>query len=205
MGKTNFPSLKNYNQGGIRMKQDYETKANILKKVNKKIKIREIKIAIITVLICLLIGIGIYFILFGWHTPISSSKLKNVRIETKRQTIGELDARELEYNQLCFDCNELYWYKNLKFYVENDDQENTATLYFYLMGENNIEKMKRKNNRLYDSNNIINCNILLYPKLCNTDKINEITKVCYLIYNYEHLNKEEFNEAKTSAIVLWEK
>ena len=42
------------------MNQNYESKANILKKVSKKIKRREIKIVLITVLMCLLIGIGIY-------------------------------------------------------------------------------------------------------------------------------------------------
>lgn len=187
------------------MNKNDETKVNILKRVNKKIQRRERKIVLVTVLICLMIGIAVYFSLFKLRTPLIGETFKNVRIETKLETIGELDNRELEYSHLCFDVNELYWYNKMEFYIENN-KENTSTLYFY-MSESNIEKIKNKNidDQIHEKNNVINCNILLYPKLCKTDKINEITKVCYLVYDYENMNKEEFNKAKASAKVLWEK
>ena len=187
------------------MNKNEETKVNILKKVNKKIQRREIRIVLVTVLICLVIAIAVYFSLFKLRIPLSIETFKNVRIETKLETIGELDDRELEYSHLCFDENELHWYQQMEFYIENDDKENTSTLYFY-MSENRIEKMKNKDiGGIHEKNNIINCSILLYPQLCRTDKINEITKVCYLVYDYENIDKEDFNKVKNSATVLWEK
>ena len=145
------------------------------------------------------------FIIFSIRKTIINHKLVNISIVTNLEKIVELDNRELEYNYLCFDINELHWNEDFEFYVENDEQENTATLYFYMTSESNIEKIRNKNRNLHNASNLINTKILLYPELCNTDKINKITKVCYLIYNYKHINKMEFEEAKISAITLWRK
>lgn len=186
------------------MNENDEIKMDILRKVNKKIQRRELKMILITITLCVLIVIILYFILFEFKEPLSSDLFRNVRIETNLAVINELDNRELEYSNLCFYVNEVHFLKDMEFYVENNDKDNTSTLYFYLE-ESNIQKIKNKNDRIHKNSNVINCRILLYPELCKTDKINEITKVCYLVYNYKYINKEKFNEAKKSAIILWEK
>lgn len=182
-----------------------QAKANILKGVNKKIKRRGINIAIITVITCLIIGSIIYFVFFAKQEPIEANILKNVEIETRMETINQLDSRQLPYNHLAFKVDRVLFDTEHHLYVENDDNNNTASLYFY-MSQNKMQKAKNekmeKTQKIEES---ISTDILLYPELCNTDKINEITKIYYLVYDYDNIKQDEFNKAKSEAILLWEK
>lgn len=186
------------------MKSNNDAKENILKGINRKLKIRAIKISAISIVTCLLIVIILYFIFWVKQVPISADIFKNVSIETKLETINELDSKELMYNHLVYNINRNIFYGDMHFYVENNDKNNISSLYFY-MSENYVQKLKNKNLGTHFPLEEVNVSILLYPDLCNTDKINEITKVYYLIYNYNNFKQEEFNKIKSEAVLLWQK
>jgi len=197
-------------------------KANILKGVSQKLKIKRIKVALISIVSCLSIGLIAYIMLFVKQTPVSVADFKdanatheitpgdgkplgvnefyNVKIELKRQTINEVDNRELPYNVLFLPVREnlLFSTKNYHFYAENHTN-GTATLYFY-MSQSLIQKMHTP-----DSGKAY-LEMLLYPELCHTEEtLNEITNVYYLVYNYDNMNKADFDKAKTEATLLWSK
>lgn len=221
------------------MEDNEKGKENILREVNRKIKMRGIRISIITIIICILIGAIAYCFLWGKKTPIDAKCFKDVRIETKLETIHQMDNRELIYNHLKFTINTNLWYafSNAYFYVENKDDQKSAELYFYisesymqkLQGQKqNKEMLKTLNQEIQKSDQMENVDqeqlqrlrqeleqgdrsipsdILLTPELCktNTGKINEITKVYYLVYDYDHIDQEKFEKAKSNALLLWEK
>lgn len=200
------------------MKNIDKAKENILKEVNRKIKIQGIKIAIISVVICILIGAATYFMLFVKQTYYGAESFSNVRIERKMETINQISDELLPYNHLIFTSNNrLMSNSNMNFYVENN-ADNTATLYFYFSQsymqkveeQKRIDKFKKEvienggkyNNESYESD------ILLSIAICKTNNgsnINEITKVYYMIYNYANVKEEQFEKAKENAILLWEK
>lgn len=185
--------------------ENYDTaKMNILKGVNRKLKIKGIKIAIGSIVACILVGLIAYLWLFVKQNPIDVAVFSNVKIEIKMATINELDNRELPYNHLVFNMNRSVVYRNQDFYIENNE-DNTSSLYFYMsesyMGKRESEKWQRK----YSSDKIVNGDILLYPGSCKVDKINEITKVYYLFYDYNNISEKEFEKAKSKAVLLWEK
>lgn len=188
------------------MKSNEEVKANILRGVSYKIKKREIKIVIVSIIVSLLIVSILYFLFFAKKIPIEVTRFKNVSIERSNATINQLDSRELPYNNLIFSIDLTLFNVEREFYVENNDSDNTSTLYFY-MSQNYIQQIRNKKIReeITTEENLIETHMLLYPKLCHTDKIHEITKVYYLIYDYKNLKQEEFNKAKSEAVLLWEK
>ena len=187
------------------MENKDQAKENILKGVNQKIKRRGIMIALISIITCIVVGIFVYFIFFAKQVPIDAKFFKDVNIEIRMETINELDSRKLPYHHLAFTINRTLLNVERHLYVENDDQNNTATLYFYI-SENAIQKAKNdKLDKKYSTEESISTNMLLYPELCKTDKINEITKVYYLVYDYNKIKQDEFDKAKAEAILLWEK
>lgn len=130
------------------MEMNDNAKANILKGVSRKLKIRGIKIAVISIIVCVLIGAIAYFLLFIKQTPISADRFKEVSIERKLATINQIDDRQLLYNHLNFTLDQNIWYslldKNMYLYVENSDKDDSASLYFYI-SESYMQKVKHKN------------------------------------------------------------
>lgn len=117
------------------------------------------------------------------------------------------------------------------FYIEKNKDNQTSSLYFYL-SESYVQRYQNKKfrkdrieylkstiqteeeyNRLeatgaFDETKGLTIGMLLNTKDCNTDietVTTEITKVYYLVYNYEHIKPEKFNRAKEEATLLWEK
>lgn len=198
-----------------------KAKENILKGVNKKIKIRGVRIAFISCIICLVIAGIIYFQFFVIQKPISENlfngteiiyengygkilnvdKFSDVKVDLKLETINEVDKRELPYNHLYIPIKESLLFSlktNGHFHIKNNT-DNTATLYFY-MSETLVQK-----NYCNDSFGWY-VDVLVTPDLCKTDEfINEITKVYYLVYDYDNFNEQEFQNNKTKAVLLWEK
>lgn len=225
------------------MESKEQAKIEILKGVNRKIRRRGIRIATISVIICLIIGSIAYFLLFVKQTPIEAKSFREVSIETKLETIQQLDTKELSYNHLKFTVDHNIWYSltesNAHFYVENNDDENTATLYFYISEsymqkkkgekineemlkslEQSIEETKHNETEKYDQEQTERLrqelssedksntwDMLLTPSICKTNNghINEITKVYYLVYDYDNMKQEQFNQVKETATLLWEK
>lgn len=200
------------------MENNDEAKDNILKKVSYKIRMRGIMIAIISVISCIFIVAIAYSMLFIKQTPYSAKSFNNVRIETKMETINQISDECLPYNHLIFTSDNthmLMFDSNMNFYVENDD-DNTSTLYFYfsksymqkISSQKDADKFKERVQKDgVEYNESHEANILLSTAICQTDngKINEITKVYYLVYDYDNIDKEKFNEEKSKAVLLWEK
>lgn len=189
------------------MENQDKVKDNILKGVNKKLKIRSIKIAITSIIVCTLIGIVGYLLL---RTPIiridimNADSFKNVSIETRMQTITEVDDKELLYNHFFIDLTDSMisaMNEKTHFYVKNNS-DNTAILYFYI-SENYIKE--DDNSRIFK----YNVDMLLHPhnpNILKTDNfISEITKVYYLVYDYDNFNQQDFDKVKDEAVLLWEK
>lgn len=185
------------------MESQEKIKDNILKGVNKKLRIREIKIAIISIIFCILVGIVIYVLVFVKQTPINAETFKNVHIERRLESINEVSSEELQYNHLVFTINKDIFYSlsNAHYYIEDSENDNSVILYFY-MTENYMQKSKSK---LEQSMPV---DIMLNPELLITNKYSifkEITKVYYLVYDYNNFNQQDFDNAKNQAVLLWEK
>lgn len=144
-----------------------ETKANILKGVNKKLKKRNLTIAAATILGCAAIGITAFSIFWankpivtaeevahiyvqvakqGEITPYQVDHFKNqiadVKAYTKRGTINEADSRELAYNHIYIPfTNSLFGapLADLGFFYAENHPDGTATLYYYL-GDNAAQR-----------------------------------------------------------------
>lgn len=187
-------------------------KENILKQVNKKIKRRGIKIILISVLACILIGlIGFYFI-FVKETPLSADLFYDVNIYKKAQTINEIDNRELPYNQLDFKVKQTIWYSvtegNSYFYLHKKE-DGTATLYFYVSetlnqksknakfneerikfiknsfkGNEELEKQYEGRDFESEINEPSHWNMLLSTTLCNTDLETILLEITEVYYLY---------------------
>lgn len=189
------------------MENQDKAKDNILKGVNRKLKIRERKIALISITFCILIGIVVYLVFFVKQTPINVNIFKDVRIERRLSTINQIDDGELQYNHLVFNID-----KNISiasfaktnvhyFHIKNNEDNSSVELYFY-MTENYMQKSKSKLKQP------IPVDIMLNPELLSTNKYSifkEITKVYYLVYDYDNFNQQDFDEAKSQAVLLWKK
>lgn len=189
------------------MEKKEEAKANILRGVNKKMRIKGMIIAVTSISICLLIGIIGYFI---FRTPMKTVDIMNADlfkdacIETRMQIITEVDSQEVLYNHLHIPLTDaMISAMNDKshYYVENND-DNTATLYFYI---SECYQKEDDNSRRFE----YDTDILLHPLNPSIRKtgnqIPEITKVYYLVYDYDNFNEQEFEKMKSEAIMLWEK
>ena len=211
-----------------------ETKRNILKKVNKKMKWKALRITLITVLCCTLIaGFG-YYIYFVKVTPLSEEAFSDINVYKKGQTINEISNEYLEYNTLNFTVNQITFYSHdtSQYYMEKND-DGTASIYFYV-GEtlNGKKKNKNFNNEVittirnemkinetmreyYEGKNLEemfsdaeNSEMLVSPRYFKTDletALLDVSKVYYLYYDYKNLNKDKFEKAKEKATLLWEK
>lgn len=200
------------------MENKDEAKSNILKAVNHKVRMRGIRIAVISIITCILIGVIVYYILFVKQTPYSAESFNSVRIEMKMETINQISDEYLPYNHFIFASDNtsiLMHDSNMNFYVENGDN-NTSTLYFYFSqsymqkveAQKSVDKFKKyviQDGGEYDES--CEANILLSTAICQTNNgnINEITKVYYLVYDYNHINQKKFDEEKSKAVLLWEK
>lgn len=200
------------------MENKDEAKVNILKAVNHRVKMRGIRIAVISIIACILVGAIVYYMLFVKQTPYSAESFNSVRIEMKMETINQISDEYLPYNHLIFasdNASILMRDSNMNFYVENSD-DNTSTLYFYFSqsymqkveAQKNVDKFKKRviqDGGEYDES--YEADILLSTAICQTNNgnINEITKVYYLVYDYDNINQEKFNEEKSEAVLLWEK
>lgn len=201
------------------MDNNNKTKENILKGVNRKIKIQGIKIAIISTVICILIGAITYFMLFIRQNPYPPDIFDSIRIEMKMETINQISDEFLPYNHLIFISDNTTMLTDdldMNFYVENRN-DNTATLYFYFSqsymqkidAQKKVDKFKKyviQNGGKYQEESY-ESDILLSTAICQTNNgsIYEITKVYYLVYNYDNLKEEKFNKDKEKATLLWEK
>lgn len=225
------------------MENSNDVKSNILNKVNRKIKVRGLKISFFSIITCLLIVAILYILLFVKQTPISADSFKEVSITQKKEIINPISGQESLYNHLHFTVDHNIWYSvtesNAHFYAENNDDQNFATLYFYIsesymqkwkgqkqnqetlkilnqdvkksdpenLQKFDQEQLQRLRQELVNEEQSSPWDILLVSPLCqsNRDHINEITKVYYLVYDYDKINQETFDTAKKDAILLWEK
>lgn len=210
------------------MKIENNEKVNILKKVNHKIKMRGLKIAFFSVFVCFIISfVALYFIFFK-ETPIDASNFQGVNIEMHKETINEMDSRELTYNHLNFSSKKVIWYSiiegNGHFYINKNEDNETTSLYFYV---SETLSQKYRNKKLKDSKidfirneikhdeddkkqveNTTPWSILLSTTLCKTDLdtiLKEVTHVYYLIADYDKLNSTVIDELQKDAVLLWAK
>lgn len=210
-----------------------QPKTNILKKISKKMRRRNIAIAVTSITVCLLAVIITYFMLFVRQVPIDASEFTNVRVDTKLQTINQISDNALEYSQLKFYMENIFdlsVYANRQYYLEKNNDAKSASIYFYYsqtaMQKNEAtnrseqitkeleeyaeaqgENYKEEIAQIYlEDMEGVNSNILVSPQLFRTDlegALREITKVYYLVYDYDNLSN--FETAKTNAVLLWEK
>lgn len=199
------------------MEIEDKAKVNILKGVNQKLKMRGIRIAIISIVTCILIGASAYFMLFVKQTAFNSEAFKDVKIEIKMATINQLSDEELPYNHLIFNSDDSLMYVNTHFHIENNEENKTSTLYFYVTQsymqkkeEQNAKKKFKKEWMKYNPERDwvdvpTQVDIMLNTVTCNIDHINEVAKVYYLVYDYDNFNQQNFNKAKSEAVLLWDK
>lgn len=217
------------------MEEKDKSKDNIIKGVNKKLRRRNVRVVAVSILVCLFVAAVTYFMLFVRQVPLSASEFTNVRVDKKVQTINQISDEELEYNQLKFymsDAIQLSVYANRQYYLEKNDDGSTASIYFYYSqtymqraeaekrakevreeldryAEEQGEDYKEETANIYvEGMEGVNSNALVSPTIFRTDldgALREITKVYYLVYDYDNLNKADFEKAKNGAVLLWEK
>lgn len=194
-----------------------QSKENILRKVNQKIRYKELKIIFTSVFCCIFVSLFVYYFVFVKQIPLESSLFYDVKIESHLQTINQINEDEHLYNELLFITKEnLSGHSTMNFYIEKNE-DNTSNLYFYfsqsLMQKWEMKKSKEelrtvmeKYGMEYKEEDIKNL-VLLSPTLCKTDlntALSIITKVYYLKYDYNHYEQNSFEQAKDKALLLWE-
>lgn len=123
---------------------------------------------------------------------------------TKRQTINELDGRELDYNQVVLPTSLAFmgslsdnWHTHVK-----SNGDGTASLYFY-MSESVVYRTGGW------SDGTASVDILFGYHLCDTcaegEVIAPITRIYYLIYDYDNFDAAGFERVAGGAVLLWEK
>lgn len=143
-------------------------------------------------------------VIVGSGETYKKEQFSGVRAYTKYQTINELDDRALDYNQIVMPMElallaslDSNWHTH----VENN-ADGTATLYFY-MSENLINKTG------FWSEGTAEIDILFGWHQCDTCEegtvLNPITKIYYLVYDYDNFSKEGFENVRDDAVLLWDK
>ena len=208
--------------------QKNNAKNNILKGLNKKIRQKNVVVAIVSIAACLLVITTTYFMLFVKQVPLSPDDFMNVRVDTKIQTINQISDDELPYNQLKMNVvtpDRLSFYATQKFYLEKNTDEETASIYFY-MSQTHMQRVEaeKESKRISKEQGerhreeIANITVegmeganwiaLVSPELFHTDlktALLEVTKVYYLVYDYDDFDQSSFDKIKSDAVLLWEK
>ena len=196
-----------------------DAKKNILKGVNKKIRNRNIIIGALSAVIVAVIAFGAVYFLYEDKVPMGSHEyltlvngsnknidkgdFKGIRAYTKESTINEEYSKPRLYNHIYMNLPlrllaslEDNWHTHIE---ENSD--GTSSLFFYM-----------SERRIYDSdiNNSgsAETEILFTSHLCDTCEegkaIKPITKIYYLVYDYDNFNKDGFEKVRKDAVLLWD-
>ncbi|MFV0484681.1 MAG: hypothetical protein ACK5MU_00400 [Candidatus Saccharimonadales bacterium] len=217
------------------MEENEKAKKNILKGVNRKIRWRVIKVAIASIVVCLLAGAVTYYFLYVRQIPLEASRFTNVRIDRKEQTINQISDDKLPYNELKYYMTSIWevsLYANRQYYLEENSDDKTASIYFYFSqthmqqveaerdsnntrkvldqfaAEGGAEYMRETANITVEGMDGVNSVGLVTPELFHTDLdgvLKDITKVYYLVYDFDNFDQQGFDKAKSGAVLLWEK